>query len=314
MSTRMADFTIKSDGVDVEQIMERIRERIREKRGVDYTEGEVKTLASVKLDKFLDPGAIRSDLLEYYRKNRPAVQPPIGEHQLNLPLPPATFAFEADTIYASSRGLAGRFIALARKLLNPVLKLFFNPNPLIHVLHMQADINGYLLALEGPLTKLNEVIDEIRLRVNDRERIRGDLDLLHYEVLNNLVVETTRMNIEVRNMKMRLESLAGRLDFDERRARALEGVVQYKTGASVPKDAVTAPATATAPKPQAEGAVGEESPGRGRRRRRRGRRRPGTSEGGPEAGAGEASGATGAADAVAPTARAAADTAESHES
>jgi hypothetical protein len=32
----------------------------------------------------------------------------------------------------------------------------------------------------------------------------------------------------VKNMKMRVESIAGRLDFNERRARALEAVVQYK--------------------------------------------------------------------------------------
>jgi len=33
----MADFNIRSDSVNVEQIMEQIRARIREKRGVDYT-------------------------------------------------------------------------------------------------------------------------------------------------------------------------------------------------------------------------------------------------------------------------------------
>ena len=30
-----------------------------------------------------------------------------------------------------------------RKILNPVLKLFFNPNPLIRVLNMQTALNGY---------------------------------------------------------------------------------------------------------------------------------------------------------------------------
>ena len=47
-------------------------------------------------------------------------------------------------------------------------------------------------------------------------------------MLHNLVVELTRLGIEVRNLKMRAESLSSRLDFDERRARALETVVQYK--------------------------------------------------------------------------------------
>ena len=37
----MADFNVRSDAVDVEQIMRQIRARIREKRGADYTEAGV---------------------------------------------------------------------------------------------------------------------------------------------------------------------------------------------------------------------------------------------------------------------------------
>ena len=82
-----------------------------------------------------------------------------------------------------------------------MLKLFFSPNPLIQALHRQAAINRYLI---------------------------GSGDALFYELMHNLVVEMTRTGIEVKNMKMRVESIAGRLDFNERRARALEAVVQYK--------------------------------------------------------------------------------------
>ena len=60
----MTDFQIRSDNVDVEQIMRQIRARIREKRGVDYTEEQVQELATVRLEKFLDPKNLRSDLLE----------------------------------------------------------------------------------------------------------------------------------------------------------------------------------------------------------------------------------------------------------
>ena len=49
----MAEFTVRSDSVNVEQIMEQIRARIREKRGVDYTEQEIRDLAAVKP---YDPG------------------------------------------------------------------------------------------------------------------------------------------------------------------------------------------------------------------------------------------------------------------
>ena len=62
------EFSVRSDSVDVDQIMTQIRARIREKRGVDYTEEELRQLASVKLEKFLDPTRVRSDLVQHYRQ------------------------------------------------------------------------------------------------------------------------------------------------------------------------------------------------------------------------------------------------------
>ena len=51
--------------------MEQIRARIREKRGVDYTEAQIRELATVKLEKLLDPRGVRSDLLEQFRRAQP---------------------------------------------------------------------------------------------------------------------------------------------------------------------------------------------------------------------------------------------------
>src|SRR5688572_4116664 len=117
----MTDINIRSDAVDVEQIMRQIRARIREKRGVDYTEEEIRELAAVKLEKFLDPRGVRSDLLDQFRRSRSA-------------LPPApNYAFEDSTLFESHRGVL-RFL---RKLLKPILKLFFNPNPLIQALRSE---------------------------------------------------------------------------------------------------------------------------------------------------------------------------------
>ena len=68
----MSDFTIRADSVDVEQIMRQIRGRIRDKRGVDYTEEQIRELAAAKLERFLDPTGVRSDLLEQFR-TRPSL-------------------------------------------------------------------------------------------------------------------------------------------------------------------------------------------------------------------------------------------------
>jgi hypothetical protein len=193
----MPDFTVRSDSVNVEHIMEQIRARIREKRGVDYTEQQIRELAAVKLEKFLDPRGVRSDLLEQFRRVQPAYAPP------ELP----NYAFEEQTLYASTRPPL-RWI---RRLLQPLLKLFFNPNPLIQALHIQS--------------QLNSMYGEREAR---REATRREFDHLQYELMHNLVIETTRMSIEVKNLKMRVESLASRLEFNERRARALESVVVYR--------------------------------------------------------------------------------------
>jgi hypothetical protein len=220
----MTDFSVRSDHVDVEQIMRQIRSRIREKRGVDYTEEEIRELASVKLEKFLDPRGVRSDLLEQFRRKREASLPP-------------NFEFEDTTLFETHRG----FLAFLRRMLRPILKLFFNPNPLIEALHIQSKLNAQQAAIEP----------------------------LYYEVMHNLVLETTRLGIEVKNLKMRVESMSSRLDFDERRARALEGVVQYRPGAVPPLQPPTGAGGAERPLTEAE-----QAERRSRRRRRRGKRRP----------------------------------------
>ncbi|HEX2341035.1 MAG TPA: hypothetical protein VHI98_11195 [Vicinamibacterales bacterium] len=269
----MSDFQIRSDGVDVEQIMRQIRSRIREKRGADYTEQEIRELATAKLEKFLDPSGVRSDLLQHFRRAHAAQQ---------TADPPMNYVFEDTTLFESPRP-ALRFI---RNLLKPVLRLFFNYNRLSHVLHQQVIANTQMHGYEAR---------------------RKTLDALYYEVMHNLVLETTRLGIEVTNLRMRLESISSRLDFDERRARALEGVVQYRPSV------IAAAASQPSPSPQS---VSQGQPGQGqqsgpsmdpgvaerrsRRRRRRGKRRghgvpPGAqgaqAQGVSGAGAGQSAGA-----------------------
>ena len=108
----MTDFSVRSDNVDVEQIMRQIRSRIREKRGVDYTEDEIRELANVKLEKFLDPRGVRSDLLEQFRRKREASLPP-------------NFAFEDTTLYETHRG----FLRFMRQLLQPDPEAVLQPQP-----------------------------------------------------------------------------------------------------------------------------------------------------------------------------------------
>ena len=155
-----------------------------------------------------------------------------------------------------------------RKILRPILKLFLNTKALA------------ALSLRA------------KAEVSRRSR-----DQLTFELLHNLVVEMTRLSVEVKNLTMRVESVQSRLEFNERRARALESVVAYKpeserVDASVPamRDI---PAVAefrpraeppSAPAQTSSNAANPgvtEGPGqRSRRRRRRRGRRGGGSPGG----------------------------------
>ena len=248
----MAEFNIQSDSVDVTRIMEQIRQRIHEKRGRDYTEEQIRELATVKLERLLDPQQERSDLVEHYRKLNQLEAPEALESILRgRPLPaPALFDFDEHTIYASSRGTMGKLIRLIRKLLNPILKLFLNPNPVVLALTRQAEINAWTL--------------QILQQEGEKFAARAELEALNYEVLNNLVVEMTRLSVDMKNHRMLVESVAGRLDFDERRARALESVVQR--GSPHPPDGAK----------DGDGEIAASTgSGRTRRRRRRARRRSG---------------------------------------
>ena len=114
-------------------------------------------------------------------------------------------AIRTSTLFGSHRAP----IRLIRRVLRPILKLFINPAPLVQ-------------ALQG-----------------------GPRDPLFFELIHNLVVETTRLGIEVKNLRMKVDSLTGRLEFNERRARALESVVVYK-----PSEEPVAPPPPPRPAPQ----------------------------------------------------------------
>ena len=133
----MSEFNIRADAVDVEQIMRQIRARIRDKRGVDYTEEQIQELARVRLEKFLDPKGVRSDLLEQFRQraaDRRAAELRVRRHR--------RCSRRTTRSSRSSDVCCGR-----------LLKLFFSPNPLITALHLQSRINRHLLRPRRPLLR-----------------------------------------------------------------------------------------------------------------------------------------------------------------
>src|SRR5262249_58868230 len=134
---------------DVQNIMDQLRARVAEKRGIDYTEQQIRELASVKLERVLDARSLRSDLLQQFRAARPS--------QLFVPFGP-------DPLFTAHRPI----IARIRGWLRPVLRLFFNPDP-----------------INDAFRKINTMADHT---VADRDQ--------YFELLHNLVLELPRARIE----------------------------------------------------------------------------------------------------------------------
>jgi hypothetical protein len=167
-------FEIRAEGVDAEQVMREIRAAIEEKKKAGLlTDEEVREVASHPLHPVLHPHDLKSGLLAELLE-----QPSRWN-----------FAFDADTVYRSSRGAAGRALEAVRRALRPIQKLFWNPTPMIAALSRQKDVNT-----------------------------------AYAHLLHNLVLEVTRLNLEIVDLKSRTLQLQGRLEFQARREKTLESM------------------------------------------------------------------------------------------
>jgi hypothetical protein len=249
-----------AEQVDVEQIMRDIRARIAQRHGIELTTPQIQELAARRLEAILDPRTINPTLTEQLRK--------AASNPIDVPLPAIDpgYEFDESTLFDTHRGL----LRLIRRLLNPILKLFFNPTPLIQTLHTQARMNKQAAAREA-----------------ERERRQTEWNALHYEILSRLVTEVSRVSIEMQALSGRVESLAARVDFNDRRVRTIESAAvqarpAHPRASEAAQTAVSAPAGA--PEPAGVSSVAPEAPAadggmRRKRRRRRGRRSGGIPSG-----------------------------------
>lgn len=231
------------DQVDVEQLLREIRARISQ-RGIDLTAQQIQDLAASRLEAILDPRTINPTLFDQLRKGAAAAEP----------VPPAAdahVAIDEEALYRTG-GAAARFM---RRLLNPLLK------PILEALEAQAQLNR-----------------EVAASAAERERRQTEWNALHYQILQRLVTEVSRNSIEVQALGMRLESLGARVDFTDRRMRALEHAPlparaprSNEAAQAPPAVAVTEGGSSETATAAGQAPLPAEAPRR-RRRRRRGRR------------------------------------------
>jgi hypothetical protein len=236
------------DHVDVEQIMRDIRARIASRHGIDLTAQQIQELAARRLDAILEPRHVKPALLEQMRRAA-------GEAiEVPLPAPSVVAPFDEQQLYTSHRGL----VQWLRRVLNPILKLFINPTPIARALSAQAAHSNAAAVREA----------ELHTR-------QAEWNALHYEIIQRLVTELSRTTLEMQSLALRMEALDAKLDFNERRVRAMELTAHQPRSVSRPVEPVPASpdaaAAPSAPSPAGSG-EGTSEGARRRRRRRRGRR------------------------------------------
>lgn len=236
--------------------MRDIRSRIAKRHGIDLTPQQIHELAARRLEAILEPRHVSPSLMEQMRRSA-------GE-AIEVPSPSSeapSALFDESSLYASHRGFLGRL----RRWLNPVLKLFINPAPLVEAIRAQERRSQAAAAREA----------ELYAR-------QAEWNALHFEILQRLVTEVSRTTLETQAMALRIESLAAKVDFNERRVRGIESGT-YQSAKPASRSAEPAPAEGVRPsapsapegtQPAASGTEGAASPEgtRRRRRRRRGRR------------------------------------------
>lgn len=249
---------IRTENADVAQIMRDIRTRIAQRQGIALTDQQIEELAARRLEAILDVRSVSPDLLDQLRRaaGGRSVEVPTGAQA-------AGYTFEDETIYETPRGL----LRTMRRLLNPILKLLFNPEPLVMALHQQARINAAAAAREA-----------------ERVAQQAEWNALQYALLQRVVSEHAKLSLEAQHLAQQVEILSTKVDFSDRRVRSLEaGALQAEVRSAPPQAAVSRPEgggfTATAQQDGASGsgaAGGSIGDGPRRKRRRRRGRRPGS--------------------------------------
>lgn len=171
-------MAVEIKGVDVSTLLEEVERRIEEKKKTLVTDAEVREIAERPLEPVLDANEFRSGLM--------------AEVQAD----PSRwgYVFDSETVYRSSRGGAGRALEACRRLLRPIQKLFWNPNPMIAALSRQSSLNQY-----------------------------------YTHLLHNLAEEITRLRLEVQDLRNRNLQLQGRVELLARREKVFEELALRKS-------------------------------------------------------------------------------------
>ncbi len=174
----METFTIKDDKINVEEIMEKIRQSIQKKKKTHYTDDDIEEIAKKKLATFLHTSEVKSAFTEELHRLK---------ENWNV-------SISLESIYKSHPSLKGSIIYWLRKRLRPVTRLLFNLDVFFPEFHKQSKINlsfAHLLHnLIFELTKLKLEHEELR-KINENLIRRLQMEEKRERTLEKIVLEKT---------------------------------------------------------------------------------------------------------------------------
>ena len=172
----METFTIKDDKINVEEIMEKIRQSIQKKKKTHYTDDDIEEIAKKKLATFLHTSEVKSAFTEELHRLK---------ENWNV-------SISLESIYKSHPSRKGSIIYWLRKRLRPVTRLFFNLDVFFPEFHKQSKVNlsfAHLLHnLIFELTKLKLEHEELR-KINENLIRRLQMEEKRERTLEKIVLE-----------------------------------------------------------------------------------------------------------------------------
>ena len=213
----MDTFRIDYDKIDVEAIMAQIRQRVREKKEVLYSDAELARLGGVTLPPTTEPekldperDSVAEPLEPEYaelptRGPRPGpVARDIGERvrRLNLDdIKDTEFVTEAlgcvgewnidiavDDLYRTSKGgIKGAFLRLMRSINRRLFKLTMNIDALFPQLHKQSQLNQtYVVVLHSLVQEISHLAVEYNTVAGVLNRLSGDFHRTRSELVDDI--------------------------------------------------------------------------------------------------------------------------------
>ncbi len=249
----MDTFRIDYDKIDVEAIMAQIRQRVREKKEVLYSEAELERLGGLELPPSSppEPKDVERDALPLpevpERREVARTEERIAERMKDVSLDDIkdedfvtealrcvgewNIALSVEDLYRSSPGIKGKIIQGIRAINRRLFKMVMNIDVLFPQLHKQAILNQtyvvLLHTLVQELSLLNNKIDRLAPEVSKLqaelttsvESLDADLKQTRAELVRDIMSDKNDFSRGVNQLRNDIEKLEYKID-------GLRGVIE----------------------------------------------------------------------------------------